>query len=269
LPEGAVRESEIAKLEGCLASREVPMLVAGVRGDGKNFAHLGIQFEKERRSWQQHKHHRWCIDASQVHQYHLGSALHPKKKWWENIDVNERKLHFITATGWLTVCHLICEDLARQEPVASVVRAVGPNLVIALLLDGPQLTDRWPGRYASVLADDPGSSVLTVTSLGMSLRSWSSQHKPSRVVALWKDPRRGTQTIELEKDHEAVLLSLTALWTREWIADGRCDNETAAQLVLSGVEQIRVTPAEDRMSPPAAPNPAHAPRARRQALRTR
>ena len=244
LPEGAISEEEIASLEKCLAANGVSMLVAGVRGPSKNFAHLSVRTEHEpQQSWTQHKHHRWCIDGSQIHQYHLGTALHPSKRWWENIEIRERELHFVAANGWLTMCHLICEDLARQEPVASVVRAVGPNLVIALLLDGPQLTERWPGRYASVLADDPGSSVLSVTSLGMSLRSWSTQHAPSRVVALWKDPQRGAVSIALERDHDALLLCLTAKWTREWLADGRDDDEAAAQLVLSGVEQIREPPA--------------------------
>ena len=40
-----------------------------------------------------------------------------------------------------------------------------------LLLDGPQLTSRWAARYASVLADDPGSAVMTLTSYGMVQRS--------------------------------------------------------------------------------------------------
>lgn len=30
-------------------------------------------------------------------------------------------------------------------------------------MDGPQLGSRWPGRYAGVLADEPGCSVLTFT----------------------------------------------------------------------------------------------------------
>jgi hypothetical protein len=51
------------------------------------------------------------------------------------------------------------------------MNAIGPNLVIALLMDGPQLENRWPARYATVLAEDPGSAVLTVTSLGMVRRS--------------------------------------------------------------------------------------------------
>ena len=63
----------------------------------------------------------------------------------------------IRETATLSV--LICEDLARYDPVLTVMNAIGPNLVIALLMDGPQLERRWCGRYATALADDPGSSV--------------------------------------------------------------------------------------------------------------
>ena len=105
--------------------------------------------------------------------------------------VRQREIHFICANPWLCMVPLICEDLARPDPVADVIRAVGPNLVIALLMDGPQLSARWPGRYASVLADDPGSSILTVTSLGMALRSVPPGMSPRRTIALWKDAAAG------------------------------------------------------------------------------
>ena len=52
------------------------------------------------------------------------------------------------------------EDLARLDEVADLVRRIGPSLIIAVLLDGPQLATRWPCRYASIVADDPGSSGL-------------------------------------------------------------------------------------------------------------
>jgi hypothetical protein len=45
--------------------------------------------------------------------------------------------------------------------VAELLRDVGPTLVVTILLDGPQLGSRWTARCASVLADDPGSAVLT------------------------------------------------------------------------------------------------------------
>src|SRR5687768_17746605 len=37
---------------------------------------------------------------------------------------------------------LICEDLARQDPIAELVRHVGPTLVVTILMDGPQLKNR-------------------------------------------------------------------------------------------------------------------------------
>ena len=68
--------------------------------------------------------------------------------------------------------------------------------------------------------------------------SWSPKWPASRVVALWKDARRGVQELALEKDANALLLTLTAEWTTEFSADGRSDGGNAPELVLSGVEQI-------------------------------
>ena len=62
------------------------------------------------------------------------------------------------------------KDLAQIDEAAHVMRSVGPTIVIIPLLDGPQLSSGWAARYASVLADDPGSAVLTLTSYGMACR---------------------------------------------------------------------------------------------------
>lgn len=86
---------------------------------------------------------------------------------------------------------VICEDLARPDPVGDLLRAVGPNLVIALLMDGPQIKERWSARYATTLAEDPGFSVLSLTSAGMSkLSRPSSGVNRSKVIGLWKDVLR-------------------------------------------------------------------------------
>src|SRR5205807_7939942 len=114
--------------------------------------------------------------------------LNPNRLWWEGIEIRDRRLTFFAIEDWLTLCVLICEDLARQDPVAELVRTIGPNLVIALLLDGPQLRTRWPNQYAAVPADDPGSAVLCLTSLGMTQLSRPFDRPGgSRVIALWKD----------------------------------------------------------------------------------
>jgi hypothetical protein len=242
LPEAAIEEATVMPLQELIAEAGVPYLIAGARQPpgrgspfGLSYAHLGGH------DWQaprQYKHHRWRMDPEQVHQYHLGSALDPSRDWWEGIGIRRRSITFVSLCDCLTVCPLVCEDLARPDPVSDVIRAVAPSLVVGLLLDGPQLPPRWPARYASVLADDPGCSVLTLTSLGMAQRSRPPGLEASRVIALWKDAYRGLQQIELEPDAHAVALTAHTRWTRPISADGRQGKEIA-ELVLSGLEQIR------------------------------
>ena len=241
LPEGALDEAEVPDVQRALADAGVPYLISGVRqaardGDsfGGNYAYFGS------REWQappQHKHHRWCLDPGQVHQYHLGAALDPDHQWWEAIALPRRCLTFVTIFDRLTICPLVCEDLARPDPVTDVVRSIAPTLVVGLLLDGPQLAARWPARYASVLADDPGCSVLTLTALGMTQRSLPPGRPPSRAIALWKDPRRGLQELVLADGARALALTAHARSVRPDSADGRTGKEVA-ELVLSGIEQI-------------------------------
>lgn len=243
LPESALDESVTPVLQRMLNDVGVSCLIAGVHrsaGDGAsfgaNYAYIGGE------GWHavQHKHHRWSLDQAQIHQYHLGAALDPNHRWWEAISIRRRILNFIAIPGSadLTVCPLVCEDLARPDPVTDVIRAVAPTLVVALLLDGPQLASRWPARYASVLADDPGCSVLTLTALGMAWRSQPAGHDPSRVIALWKDPHRGLQQITLAEGARAVALTAHRRDVDVTSADGRTSATPVSELVLSGLEQI-------------------------------
>jgi hypothetical protein len=242
MPEAALDATVVPELEELLADAGVPYLLAGVREQarpgsvfGANYAHFAG------RGWHaepQQKHHRWCLDAAQVHQYHLGASLEPGRRWWEAMTVHRRSLTFVTLSDWLTICPLVCEDLARPDPVADVIRGVGPTLVVGLLLDGPQLAARWPARYASVLADDPGSSVLTLTALGMAERSHPPGCSPSRVVALWKDSHRGLHEIPLAEGARAVAVTAHIRDVTAWTADGRRRGARVPELVLSGLEQI-------------------------------
>ncbi len=197
----------------------------------------------------QSKHHKWCLDKRQIIQYGLGGRLDSNKLWWEHIHIGPRQLYFVAMQPWLTMSVLICEDLARQDPVGDFVRAVGPNLVVALLMDGPQLGSRWPARYATVLADDPGSSVLTVTSLGMAELSRPPHvNKTSRVVGLWKDAKSGDPVqVILPEDRDGVVVSVAAQFAQEWAADGRDDGGTTGYAVLTGVHYVR-----SAMGPPRA-----------------
>src|SRR5262249_11366070 len=139
----------------------------------------------------------------------------------------------------VTLVSLVCEDLARLDEVADLLRAVGPTLVVTTLLDGPQLASRWTARYASVLADDPGSAVVTLTSFGFVQRSLPRGRPPSRVVSLWKDPVRGLREIPLDVDAHAVLINIKIGRTTRRSADGRRPVANTADVTAEGVRQIR------------------------------
>ncbi len=190
---------------------------------GSDDVSAGAAHFTERTRVVQAKHHRWCLDRGQILQYGLGGVLPASRECWELTDIGERAVNFVTLGNWLTLSVLICEDLARQDPVADILRSVGPNLVIALLMDGPQLSSRWGARYASVLAEDPGSSVLTLTSLGMSRRSQPRAGSPSRagVVGLWRDAKYGERELEMPAGCDAGVLSLTGESLDEFAADAR------------------------------------------------
>jgi hypothetical protein len=191
----------------------------------------------------QSKHHRWFLDRDQIVNYQLGGRL-SARGCWENIELPERALYFLTL-GQMTWSVLICEDLARQDPAAELIRAVGPNLMIALLMDGPQLNTRWAARYASVLAEDPGCSVLSLTSLGMAersrpvLRATGQRVPPSRVIGLYRDAIGGEVELALDGDHNACLLTLECQRHAEFAADGRSDGGESRYPVFAGYRSFR------------------------------
>jgi hypothetical protein len=276
LPECSLSEDEYRELLAMLRAarladriRWVPLVVGGIRHtkrevnstgpreDELNQVRLAAYFAGRWYTLSQRKHHRWKLDRNQIRQYGLDGHLATRRDWYEGIALGQRRLTFLAPTGWLTLCPLICEDLAQLEPVSELIRGVGPTLLVALLADGPQLETRWSARYASVFADDPGTAVLTLTSLGMASRSRRvdepvppSGKDPSAgpsisTVALWRDMARGWRKVDVEQgsqDQEdvppAVLLTISADWQKEYTADGRHDHEFAATFKLEGVRPV-------------------------------
>jgi hypothetical protein len=214
------------------------------RNDQREKRKIEGKLIKIRKEYAQYKHHRWKLEQSQLVQYQLGGALSPTKVWWEAIKIGNREVNFFNIGELLTVCPLICEDLARQDPIADLIRTVGPTLVVSILMDGPQLLERWAAKYASVLGDDPGSAVITLTSYGMVSRSSADGCPPSRMIALWSSPSAKVE-IELEEGAEAVLLSLSVDERKEKAADGREDIGGTPSLSLGGTRQIRLDNFED------------------------
>ena len=273
LPECAVDESEIDELEALLQQHGVISLVAGVRrssvqsGSGPgNWLHMsfnprlekGATPSEERPPWfrmRQHKHHRWSLDESQIYQYHLGGVLHPSVRWWEATEVPRRALEFVEVAE-LTLVAVVCEDLAQHDDIAELVRSVGPTVVFAVLLDGPQLTSRWTARYASVLADDPGSTVLTLTSFGMVQRSRPHRRDVAPIVALCRDPVRGSREIPLEAGAQGVLLTVCMERATRRSADGRRPVDNGTHAFDVAVHQVRASTTRRKQAPRRAAPPA-------------
>nr|WP_299505316.1 hypothetical protein [uncultured Rhizobium sp.] len=185
------------------------------------------------------KHHRWRLNGPQVESYCLDSVLDANTFWWENIDLTERRISSTVFRERSVFTTLICEDLARSEPVHSVLQSIGPNLVFVLLMDGPQLKDRWAARNATGLAEDPGSSVLTFTCRGLLHRQKERVGGPSAnyTIALWKDDTQRVKEIVCLPDHDAVVVTLSAARARETTLDGR-SNADAWAWRMSGYQPL-------------------------------
>jgi hypothetical protein len=277
LPESAVDESEIDELEALLDSQAVVMLVTGVRQRSPqagqlpcNWVHVGVSPRLEKAAalrlstgeqwfhFRQNKHHRWSLDENQIYQYHLGGSLHPHIRWWEAMEVPRRAVQFVELGDGITLVFLVCEDLAQSDNVAEVVRSVGPTIVYTPLLDGPQLSSRWAARYASVLADDPGSAVMTLTSYGMVQRSRPHGRDSSPVVGLCKDPLRGLREVPLEPGAQGILLTLCGDRATRRTADGRHPVANVTEYFDVNVFQVRASPAKSPLSD-LQPTPIAAP----------
>lgn len=183
--------------------------------------------------WEQGKHHRWKLDKNQIERYRLENSLDTNSTWWEDTHIHEREANFVTFRSGASMSVLVCEDLARIDPIQPVLRSIGPNLLIALLQDGPQKSYRWPARYATTLSDDPGSAVLTLTSLGMVKRSMQPTDQSfEKTIALWKDPKSGLKELSLQEDDSALVLKLKLSNEKAWTLDGRSDHEQSVQITL-------------------------------------
>ncbi|QJE03681.1 hypothetical protein HH212_26665 (plasmid) [Massilia forsythiae] len=241
LPECALTSQVAGDLVKALAKTGIEFLITGVLDyeDGKYFNRAltcAIQTDGTVAIKEQNKHHRWRLDRSQTDRYGLRFDEDPdNNQWWEDIDVSQRRLPFFAMRKDMSLATLICEDLARTDPAMTAIRAVGPNLVVALLMDGPQLAVRWPGRYATVLAEDPGAAVLSFTCAAMVDRSNWLEAKPARSIGLWRDGAGRTQEIGLPAGTQGVVLTLQSKSKHQNTLDNRSDHSLSRQLTLRTV----------------------------------
>jgi hypothetical protein len=266
LTPGDLERLERRLTERALDIRSVPAILAGLRGSvndvgGTNAVSFSRFFAGKWYRSVQRKQHRWRLTKEQLCQYGFGASLSPAHDWWEELEIHQRRQTVLLAAPWLAIAPLICEDLAQEEPTTDLLRAIAPTLVFAALLDGPQLPERWPGRHANVLADDPGSAVLTLTSYGMARRSRRNGELEPPVgktsIALWRDSTMQWCKVEQDDDHTLHLLTAAARFSEEWTADGRSDNGATASIALRQVAKISATLTRTRTkADPEAHRPA-------------
>ena len=244
LPECALSPQVAQELVQAIADTGVEFLITGV-----------LEKEPETGNWlnqartyaivdshnvlcrQQNKHHRWRIDQTQADAYGLNfDTDQSNHQWWEDIDISRRSLPFYALGRDMSMVTLICEDLARMDPAMNAIRSVGPNLVVALLMDGPQLISRWPGRYAGVLADEPGCAVLSLTCAATVDRSNASHVRnnpagtPARVIALWAQADGRKEQLSLADGDMGVLLELRCVPKHQTTLDNRSDRSASREL---------------------------------------
>lgn len=215
LPELALDHPAFLRLASTMAelSPDFMMLIAGVSVQSETGVHVNTSYTAYIENGLVHgysiqnKHHRWKLDDAQIKTYGLRHQLDPTFVWWEDTDVSGRTVDYHVFQKGACFSSLICEDLARQDPCKPSIQAVGPNLIFALLMDAPQLKNRWPGRYTTGLVEDPGTSLLTVSSLGLIERSNWVHNATRRTVALWGD-QNSIREIDLPLGYEAILLVL-------------------------------------------------------------
>jgi hypothetical protein len=244
LPELALDIDTAQKAAATLGEKykgELELFISGVAASGRNAVYT-VAYDEQGAGvwpWIQPKHHKWRLDAGQICRYRLAHVLDPSKLWWEDTKLGERFVRLLVFRHGATISALVCEDLARTDPAQALLRSLGPNLVLALLMDGPQVQPRWPGQYATVLAEDPGSSVLTLTSLGMVRRAHTGALRSTWQVALWKEYGSSTaEEIHLDEGAHALLATLFVKTGEETTLDGRSDGGTAMRVSFGQCRQV-------------------------------
>jgi hypothetical protein len=103
-------------------------------------------------------------------------------------------------------------------------------------MDGPQLGSRWPGRYAGVLADEPGCSVLSLTcaatvdlSNAYYVTTANPETPPERVIARWTQAGASIDIV-LPDPANGVLLTLQSNPRHQTTLDNRSDQSHARAL---------------------------------------
>ena len=82
------------------------------------------------------------------------SLLSLEKLWWQHIDISQGELTFWAVQAWLVMAASNLPGFCTSRSCGRSGSSRGAELVIALLMDGPQLKARWGARYAGSWEDN-------------------------------------------------------------------------------------------------------------------
>ncbi|WP_417681666.1 hypothetical protein [Roseibium sp.] len=162
----------------------------------------------------QSKHHRWKLDGGQILDYSFehgaDGGLSELESYWENFSGRAREVNFLAFRQNSAFCGVVCEDLARSEPCHEIIRSVGPNLLFGLLMDGPQIEQRWGAKYASLFAADHGCAVMTISSRALVAKSQEKRETDKNFSVLYfRSPyMKNSLPFECPDPNSAVFLRL-------------------------------------------------------------
>jgi len=165
-----------------------------------------------RELWTQDKHHPYSISAEQIAQWGLQRQLGKVKR--NEVGTSTRKkvvIRDIPGSG--RFCVVVCEDLARSEPVQNAIRDFGVDMGVVVVMNGLFSESGWRLRHAVNLAEEPGSRIAIGNSCAILARMEPRPTSPDlRSLAYYVLPNHGLTSVTLPprasaSDPPAVLVT--------------------------------------------------------------
>lgn len=128
--------------------------------------------------WRQHKVHHYEMQRFEQVRYGLDRIFPGAAGVREDITTTPRHITVCDSpAAGLRVIILICEDLAQEDPVRHIIRAMRANLVFNPVMAGALLKQRNFAKTATDLASDPGTTTIVANSGALPTAEWAL-HKP-------------------------------------------------------------------------------------------
>lgn len=109
----------------------------------------------------QHKMNAYTFDPSHRSDVHIAGA-DANLSYVEGIDIAPYRVEVVDLVGVGRLAVMICEDLDRQDPWRTILKALGPNLCVVPVMNGSDWG--WAKKDAETVANETGTSLIVVNS---------------------------------------------------------------------------------------------------------